>query len=182
MQPQPSVDDCLPRIDARTVGTVVVRLEALPGQQFGVGNDKIKLHPSLVGVLHPQHAVLVFIKSGHQNPLETLHQLFTLSGCKVTLGKRQHPGGVFLRIRRRVDKLPDVLRLALQHSRPFTLPVFAQQIIHRATSAAAAARVEFNNHRRRSPAPYAATAQARHRWPSARPPPEPGQRQTTGRR
>ncbi|KJM58632.1 hypothetical protein SS59_25560 [Enterobacter hormaechei subsp. xiangfangensis] len=98
MQAQPAIHHRLPRIDARAVGPVVIRLQAFSGQQFGVRNEKIKLHPPLVGVLHPQHAVLVFIEAGHQNPLETLHQLFALSGRKVTLGKRQHPGSVFLGI------------------------------------------------------------------------------------
>ena len=38
------------------------------------------LQPPLVPVLNPQHAVLVFIESGHQNPLEARHQRFTLPG------------------------------------------------------------------------------------------------------
>jgi hypothetical protein len=54
-------------------------LQPLSGQQFGVGDEKVKLQPPLVPVLHPQHAVLVFIESGHQNPLEALHQLLTLA-------------------------------------------------------------------------------------------------------
>ncbi|MNL17860.1 hypothetical protein D3C87_1389800 [compost metagenome] len=87
MQPQPAIHHRLPRIDARAVGPVVIRLQAFSGQQFGVRNEKIQLQPPLVGMLHPQHAVLVFIESGHQNPLEALHQLFTLSGGQVTLGK-----------------------------------------------------------------------------------------------
>lgn len=87
MQPQPAIYHRLPRIDARTVGPVVIRLQAFSGQQLGVRDEKIQLHSPLIGVLHPQHAVLVFIEAGHQNPLETLHQLFTLSGRQVTLGK-----------------------------------------------------------------------------------------------
>jgi len=55
-------------------------LQPLSGQQFGVGNNEIKLYPPFVAVLHPQHAVLVFIESGHQNPLEARHQFFTLAG------------------------------------------------------------------------------------------------------
>lgn len=99
MQPQPVINHRLPRINARAVSPVVVRLQALSGQQLGIRNDEIQLQPPFVAMLHPQHAVLVFIESGHQNPLETLHQLFALSGRQITLGKRQHPGGVFLGIR-----------------------------------------------------------------------------------
>ncbi|WP_165296431.1 hypothetical protein [Enterobacter cloacae complex sp. 2DZ2F2B] len=44
------------------------------------GYQKIQLQPPFVLVLNPQHAVLVFIESGHQNPLETRHQFFTLAG------------------------------------------------------------------------------------------------------
>ena len=99
MQSQPAIHHRLPRINARAIGPVVIRLQAFSAQQFGVRNEEIQLHTPFVGVFHPQHAVLVFIESGHQNPLETLHQLFALSGRQVTLGKRQHPGGVFLGIR-----------------------------------------------------------------------------------
>ena len=79
MQAQTCIHDCLPRVDARTVGTVVVRLQPLSGQQFGIRDKEIQLQPPLVPVLHPQDAVLVFIESGHQNPLEALHQLLTLA-------------------------------------------------------------------------------------------------------
>jgi len=78
VQPQPGVNEGLPRIDARTVGLVKIRLQALSGQQFGVRYQEIQLQPPLVPVLHPQDAVLVFIKTGHQNPLEALQQLLTL--------------------------------------------------------------------------------------------------------
>ena len=80
MQPQSAVHYGLPGIDARPVGAIVVRLQAFPGQQFSVGDQEIQLQPPLVLVLNPQHAVLVFIESGHQNPLEARHQLFTLAG------------------------------------------------------------------------------------------------------
>uniref|UniRef100_UPI000532E468 hypothetical protein n=1 Tax=Dickeya undicola TaxID=1577887 RepID=UPI000532E468 len=80
MQAQTAVDHRLPRIDARPVGPVVIRLEAFPGQQFGSGNEEIQFQPPFVGVLHPQDAVLVFIESGHQNLLKAGHQFFTLSG------------------------------------------------------------------------------------------------------
>ncbi|MFT0701557.1 hypothetical protein [Citrobacter meridianamericanus] len=99
MQSQPAIHHCLPRINARAVGSVVIRLQAFSGQQFGVRNEEVQLHTPFVGVFNPQHAVLVFIESGHQNPLETLHQLFTLSGRQVNLSKRQHPGSVFFGIR-----------------------------------------------------------------------------------
>jgi len=168
-KPHPAVNHGLPRIHTRPVGPVVIRLQPLARQQFGVGNDKIQLHPAFIAVLHPEHAVLVFIESGHQNPFEALHQLFPLAGCKIRFLKRQHPGGVFLRIRRGVDQLSDFLRLALQHRCPLAVAVFAEQIIHRPGTAAAASGVEFNQHRRsRSPAPCAAVVQGRHRWPSAR--------------
>ncbi|WP_371029010.1 hypothetical protein [Klebsiella pneumoniae] len=80
MQPQSPVHHGLPRIDARTVCPVVVRLETPAGQQFRVRYQKIQFQPPLVPVFTPQHAVLVFIESGHQNPLEARHQLFTLAG------------------------------------------------------------------------------------------------------
>lgn len=80
MQPQPTVHDGLPGIDARTVGAVVIRLETPAGQQLRVWYQEIQLKPPFVVVLNPQHAVLIFIESGHQNPLEARHQLFTLSG------------------------------------------------------------------------------------------------------
>ena len=80
MQPQPAVHDGLPGINARTVGAVVIRLETSAGQQLRVRDQKIQLKPPLVTMLHPQDAVLVFIESGHQNPLEARHQRFTLPG------------------------------------------------------------------------------------------------------
>jgi len=78
VQPQPGVHCGLPRIDARTVGLIKIRLQPLSGQQFGVRYQEVQLKPPLVPVLHPQDAVLVFIQTGHQNPLEALHQLLTL--------------------------------------------------------------------------------------------------------
>ena len=52
----------------------------LAGQKLRVRDQEVQLQPPLVPVLNPQHAVLVFIESGHQNPLEARHQLFTLAG------------------------------------------------------------------------------------------------------
>uniref|UniRef100_UPI003879FD64 hypothetical protein n=1 Tax=Enterobacteriaceae TaxID=543 RepID=UPI003879FD64 len=80
MQPQPAVHDGLPGINARTVGAVVIRLETPAGQQLRVRDQEVQLQSPLVLVLNPQHAVLVFIESGHQNPLKARHQLFTLAG------------------------------------------------------------------------------------------------------
>ncbi|OEH07470.1 hypothetical protein AN693_0225505 [Enterobacter kobei] len=80
MQPQPAVHYGLPGIDARTIGPVVIRLETPAGQQLRVRNQEVQLQPPLVPVLNPQHAVLVFIESGHQNPLKARHQLFPLAG------------------------------------------------------------------------------------------------------
>lgn len=80
MQPQTAVHDGLPGIDARSVGAVVIRLEPLAGQQLRVRDQEVQLQPPFVLVLNPQHAVLVFIESGHQNPLKTRHKLFTLAG------------------------------------------------------------------------------------------------------
>lgn len=175
MQPQPTVHHRLPGIDARTVGAVVVRLEPLPRQQFRVRDQEIKLHPPLVGVLHPQDAVLIFIQSGHQNPLKARYQLFTNPGGQVLFRERQHSRGVFLRIRRGVDKLTHLLRLTLQYRRPWPRPVLTQQVIHRTAPATPATRMKFNDHRRTlSPAPCAAAAQARRRWPSAPPQSAPG--------
>ena len=85
MQSQPAIHHRLPRIDTRAVGPVVIRLQAFSGQQFGVRNEEIQLHPPFVGVLHPQHAVLVFIEPGHQYPLETLHQAFPFIGRQISL-------------------------------------------------------------------------------------------------
>ncbi|KNX28300.1 hypothetical protein AEX44_21040, partial [Salmonella enterica subsp. enterica serovar Heidelberg] len=65
MQPQPAVHDGLPGINARTVGAVVIRLETLAGQQLRVRDQEVQLQPPLILVLNPQHAVLVFIESGH---------------------------------------------------------------------------------------------------------------------
>ncbi|MEC4460013.1 relaxase/mobilization nuclease domain-containing protein, partial [Klebsiella pneumoniae] len=42
--------------------------------------QEIQLQPPLVGMLHPQNAVLVFIKPGHQNPLKAGHDLLPLPG------------------------------------------------------------------------------------------------------
>ncbi len=48
---------------------------------------------------------------------------------------------------------------------------------------ASPSRMKLNDHRLPPfPARHAAAARVRHQWPSARPPPEPGQRLTTGRR
>jgi hypothetical protein len=80
MQPQPAVHYGLPGIDARTVSAIVIRLEPFAGQQLRVRYQKIQLQTALILVLNPQHAVLVFIEAGHQNPLEARHQLFTLAG------------------------------------------------------------------------------------------------------
>ncbi|MFP1575093.1 hypothetical protein ACNIZN_23615 [Enterobacter kobei] len=79
MQPQPAVHEGLPGINARTVGSVVIRLETPAGQQLRVRDQEVQLQPPFVPVLNPQHAVLVFIESGHQNPLEARHQLFALA-------------------------------------------------------------------------------------------------------
>lgn len=106
MQPQSAVHDGLPGIDARPVGAVVVWLEPPAGQQLGVGDQEVQLQTPLVGVLHPQNAVLIFIESGHQNPLEAGHQFFPLAGRQIGLRKRQDAGGVFLHVRRRVNQLP----------------------------------------------------------------------------
>ncbi|MFU0923747.1 hypothetical protein ACM26B_23475, partial [Kluyvera sichuanensis] len=111
MQTQPAVHDGLPGIDARTVGAVVIRLESFAGQQLGIGDQEIQLQSSFVRVLHPQNAVLIFIKSWHQNPLEAGHQFFPLAGRQICLRKRQYAGGVFLHVRRRVNQLPDFFRL-----------------------------------------------------------------------
>lgn len=80
MQPQSAVHHGLPGIDARPVGAIVIRLQAFPGQQLCVGDQEIQLQPPLVGVLHPQNAVLVFIEPGHQNPLKAGHDLLPLPG------------------------------------------------------------------------------------------------------
>ncbi|MDM4501909.1 hypothetical protein QTP16_29885, partial [Klebsiella oxytoca] len=98
-------------------------------------------------MLHPQNAVLIFIESGHQNPLEAGHQLFPLAGRQIGLRKRQDAGGVFLHVRRRVNQLPDFFRLPLQDAGAFTLPVFTQQIVHRPGATAATAWMKFNDHR-----------------------------------
>ncbi|WZX55998.1 hypothetical protein AAFR86_01640 (plasmid) [Salmonella enterica subsp. diarizonae serovar 58:r:z53] len=80
MKPQTAVNHGLPRIDAWAVGPVVIGLETLTGQQFGIRNEEVQLKTSFVAVLHPQNAVLVFIESGHQNLLKAGHQFFTLPG------------------------------------------------------------------------------------------------------
>ncbi|MFQ8359866.1 hypothetical protein ACLRC5_24040 [Enterobacter cloacae complex sp. 2024EL-00786] len=80
MQSQPAVHDSLPGVDARPVGAVVIRLETPAGQQLRVRDQKIQLQSPLIPVLNPQHAVLVFIESGHQNLLKARHQLFALAG------------------------------------------------------------------------------------------------------
>ena len=169
MQPQPAVHDGLPGINAWTVGAVVIRLETPAGQQLRVRDQEIQLQPPLVPVLNPQHAVLVFIESGHQNPLEASHQLFTLPGRQVLFGKGQDAGGVLFGVGRGVDKLPDFLRLPLQNAGAVALPVFAQQIIHRTCATAAPSRVKLNDHRLPPfPVRHAAGARVRHRWPSVR--------------
>ncbi|MFN1462959.1 hypothetical protein ACK177_23880, partial [Escherichia coli] len=92
MQPQSAVHYGLPGINARTVGAVVIRLETSAGQQLRVRDQEVQLQPPFVPVLNPQYAVLVFIESGHQNPLKARHQLFTLAGRQILFGKRQHAG------------------------------------------------------------------------------------------
>ena len=170
MQPQSAVHDGLPGIDARPVGSVVVWLEPSAGQQLGIGDQEVQLQTPLVRVLHPQNAVLIFIESGHQNPLEAGHQFFPLAGRQIGLRKRQDAGGVFLHVRRRVNQLPDLFRLPLQDAGAFTLPVFTQQIVHWTGATAATPRMKFNDHRPfLSQERRAAAAQVRHRWPSAPP-------------
>jgi hypothetical protein len=164
MQPKPAVDHRLPGINARPVGTIKVRLQALTGKQLGVGDQEIQLQTPLVGVLHPQNAVLVLIESGHQNPLKAGHEFFTLPGRQVSLRERQHTGGVFLHVRRGVDELPDLFRPSLQDAGAFTLPVFPEQVIHRSGAAAATARMKFNDHHLYlSPEPRGAAARGWHR-------------------
>jgi len=80
VQPQSAVHYGLPGVDARAIGAVVIRLEPFAGQQLRVRDQEIQLQPPLVLVLNPQHAVLIFVESGHQNPLKARHQLFTLAG------------------------------------------------------------------------------------------------------
>ncbi|OHY17989.1 hypothetical protein [Enterobacter kobei] len=80
MQPQPAINYGLPGINARTVGAVVIRLETSAGQQLRVRDQEVQLQSPFIPVLHPQHAVLVFIESGHQNPLKARHQPFALPG------------------------------------------------------------------------------------------------------
>ncbi|WP_289395010.1 hypothetical protein [Pantoea stewartii] len=43
-------------------------------------DKEIQLQPPLVLVLNPQHAVLVFTESGHQNPARSSPSAFTLAG------------------------------------------------------------------------------------------------------
>ncbi|TRK26757.1 hypothetical protein, partial [Salmonella enterica] len=45
-------------------------------------DQEVQLQPPLILVLNPQHAVLVFIESGHQNPFKARHQLFALPKTK----------------------------------------------------------------------------------------------------
>lgn len=82
MQPVMVIDQRLPGINPRPVCTVVVRLKTLSRLKLHIRDDKIQLKPPLVLVLHPQNAVLIFFKSGHQYPLKTLHHLFTTSRRK----------------------------------------------------------------------------------------------------
>lgn len=155
MQPQSAVHHGLPGIDARPIGSIVIRLQAFPGQQFSVGDQEIQFQPPLVGVLHPQNAVLVFIEPGHQNPLKAGHDLLPLPGRQFSLRERQYAGGVLFRIRRGIDKLPDFLRFSLQHGRPLALPVFSQQVIHRTGTTTASPGMKFNDHH---PPPFSSTA------------------------
>ncbi|MFV6548778.1 hypothetical protein ACNPHC_26315 [Klebsiella pneumoniae] len=73
MQPQRAVHYGLPGIDARTVGAIVIWLEPFAGQQLRVRDEEVQLQPPLVLVLNPQHAVLVFVEPGHQNPFKARH-------------------------------------------------------------------------------------------------------------
>jgi hypothetical protein len=146
VQAKPAVYNGLPGIYPGPVGAVVIRLQAFSRQQLGVRDQEIQLQPPLILVFNPQHAVLIFIKPGHQNALKARHQRFPLSGCQVLLGERQHTGGVFLGVWRGVNQLTDFFRLALQYGGAVALPVFAQQIIHRSGTTATSSRMELNDH------------------------------------
>jgi hypothetical protein len=79
----------------RTVGAVVIRLEPSAGQQLRVRDQKVQ-PAAPCHVLHPQDAVLVFIESGHQNPLKARHQLFPLAGGKSASANDRTPEVYFL--------------------------------------------------------------------------------------
>ena len=183
MYSQTAVHYGLPGIDARTIGAVVIRLEPFAGQQLRVRDDEVQLQPPLVLVLNPQHAVLIFVEPGHQNPLEARHQFFTLAGRQILFRKGQDAGGVLFGVGRGVNKLPDFLRLPLQNAGAVALPVFTQQIIHRTGAAAAPSGMKLNDHRLPPfPALPGEAVRVRHRWPSVRRPPVRGRARYRHRR
>ena len=96
MQPQSAVQHGLPGIDARPVGAIVVRLQAFPGQQFSVGDQEIQLQPPLVGVLHPQNAVLVFIEPGRHGVGQAAGASVAFSGFRgAALNQSRSASGVY---------------------------------------------------------------------------------------
>lgn len=123
------VRHCLPGIDTGPVGAVVIRLQALPGGQLGIGDDEVQLNAPLVAVFDPQAVVLVGIEAGHQGALKIVHDgPLALVGHGL-LGKAQNATGVPLGIPAGVDQLARLLRVAAQHRRPLPVAVAAQQVI-----------------------------------------------------
>ncbi|EKH32244.1 hypothetical protein EC960107_5592 [Escherichia coli 96.0107] len=180
VQPVMVIHQCLPGIDSRTVRPVVIGLEPFSARQLHIRDDKIQLKTPLVLVLHPQDAVLIFFKTGHQYPLKALHHPFTLSRWQGLLCKRQNPRGVFFRKRRRIDEFPHLFGSTPQNSRPFPVTLPAQQVINRTTATAFSPGMKLNYH----PVlpvygPHPSAHSVHVRWPSVQPPHEPGHAPTT---
>jgi hypothetical protein len=73
VQVKPAVHYGLPGVNTGPVGPVVIGLQTLSRQQLRVRDQEVELQPALILMLNPQHAVLVFIKSGHQNAFKARH-------------------------------------------------------------------------------------------------------------
>lgn len=131
MEVVPSVDDRLPRIDARPVGPVVVRLEPGAASQLDVRHNEVELDAALVGVLDPQAVVLIAVEARQQDALELVHQAALHVVRKLALGERQHAGRVPPREVGGVDQVGSLVGVAAQHGCTLTIPVAAEKVARR---------------------------------------------------
>lgn len=139
-------DRFLPRINTLPVCRVIVRLQALAALKLNICKNIVEFQPPLVSVLHPYNAVLVGIEAGQKALFQPVHDFLLVGFRYVFFRKRQHATGVLPAEFQRVHKLNQLLRVAPQQLRPLSLPVFAQQVIHRASATAAPSGVNFVNH------------------------------------
>ena len=97
-------------------------------------------------MLHPQDAVLIFFKTGHQYTLKARHNFFTSSRRQFLLRERQNTGRIFLRKWRGIDEFPDFFRVTLQYRCTFPVTLPSQKVINRTTATTFPPGMKLNYH------------------------------------